>query len=170
MLSSASLVIAALSLAVDTTSAFDGFTSVQVGTDVCFYISHTPRYPYQDATAFTNGFHAAKQSCEQIGLQLAVLETEDEFKAIVNTANCMMSGVLGAGTLLTIDDHDDALRSPVTAYRTGNTTVNHKCVFIDYEEMTEYSTNDHAEGCLRDVSVSRPEPKFVCRKNKACRK
>ena len=68
-------------------TAFPGFSSLQVGSDVCFYISEQPRYPFQKIDDLAHGVHGAQDSCAAIGLELAVVKDANELDALINVAS-----------------------------------------------------------------------------------
>jgi len=59
----------------------DNYVSLQVGTNVCFYVSTTKIWPYTVATPTVNN---GVQKCSRMNLDLAVIKTNDEKKALWN--------------------------------------------------------------------------------------
>jgi hypothetical protein len=54
---------------------------------VCLYLSTTKIWPYIGATAGGTEPNKAKEACEAIGLNLALIKTEDENKALQEMAS-----------------------------------------------------------------------------------
>ena len=87
----------------------------------------------------------------------------------ISILDCKLASSIGEKTFLSISmiSEDGSLTTDTGL--PGNASASAKCTFIDYEEGTVFSSeNGESEGCLRQASTSRPEPKFICRKNHAC--
>ncbi len=61
-----------------------GYVSLQVGSDICFYISTSKIWPYPTGLA---GPNFASDQCNKIGLTLATIQNEAESTALKNLAS-----------------------------------------------------------------------------------
>jgi hypothetical protein len=62
-------------------SSPDGFVSLQVGSDVCFYVTTSPEWPFPNGIAKAN---AAEAKCGSIGQPLAKVANDNEKNALLN--------------------------------------------------------------------------------------
>jgi hypothetical protein len=61
-----------------------GYVSLQVGSNVCFYISTTKIWPYPTGLS---GANDGTNRCNKIGLSLATVQTKNEQTALQNLAS-----------------------------------------------------------------------------------
>ena len=61
----------------------DGFVSLQVGSNVCFYVSTSSLWPFESAWA-TDADNKAAQNCSNLDLPLAVIKNNAERIALWN--------------------------------------------------------------------------------------
>ena len=59
----------------------DGYTSLQVGSNVCFYVSTSPIWPYDTQASTDNN---AAYNCSKMNLDLAVIKSDAERVALWN--------------------------------------------------------------------------------------
>jgi hypothetical protein len=59
----------------------DGYTSLQFGTNVCFYVSNNPIWPYDTSSSTYNN---AAFNCSKMNLNLAVINSDAERTALWN--------------------------------------------------------------------------------------
>ena len=61
-----------------------GYVSLQVGSNVCFYISTAKFWPYPNGISGTND---GTNQCNKLGLSLATVQTDAEQNALLNLAS-----------------------------------------------------------------------------------
>ena len=69
----------------------DGYASLQVGANTCFYVSTTPIWPYPNGAA---GDNVASQNCQRMNLNLATIDNEIERVALKNLLSKLLQDFL----------------------------------------------------------------------------
>jgi hypothetical protein len=59
----------------------DGYASLQVGANTCFYVSTTATWPYPNGVP---GNNVPSQNCQKMNLNLATVDNENERVALRN--------------------------------------------------------------------------------------
>ena len=65
-----------------------GFVSLQLGTNICFYISTTKIWPYANATTWLN---TAATVCSKMDLTMATIKNAQEYQALKNLTSKLLT-------------------------------------------------------------------------------